>query len=564
MKKIRFFLYGCCVIALAYLLTQNGRVSTPPAGLSASARPAVHELPMAAPDARRGNSAVAVQDDLAGKKRPQEGPGADVVGTAPDIQPESPDVIPNEHILSFADTADREMFARLAEARGLQILGRMQLGNTLRLRVDDPAALQELLEHGPAPIEYGPNHAIRLPRRPEELPRPPAGSYAAFGDSALERLGVQGPHANWGAGIKVAVLDTGVAPHPALSEPRIKRRNFLEEPDEEYSDYGYHGTAVASIIAGTSSQLTGIAPAAEILSMKVLSDEGMGDTFTLAQAIVDSVDRGARIINMSLGTQSDSPVLRQAVQYARDHDVALVAATGNDSVNAVSYPARYKGVISVAAVDAVGRHLYFSNRGPEVDIAAPGLGVEAALADEEHGSFSGTSAAAPFVSGALAWIMAEQPDISTDDAVALLSEYADDIERPGSDETTGSGMLNIQRIRERDNDGIYDVAVLAPYIPSAAEDSDRIEVVVAAQNRGTEYLDFVDMSVDVEGTIYAQTLYNIAVGETVSHVFSVPNPALQQSGSIGITYAATISGEKDRDAANNNGRWNIVPRPNSR
>ncbi|MCP4717645.1 MAG: hypothetical protein GY868_21185, partial [Deltaproteobacteria bacterium] len=84
MKKIRFFLYGCCVIALAYLLAQNGRVSTPPAGLSVSGSPAVHELPAAAPDTCRINSAVAVQDGLAGKKRPQEGPGAAVVGTAPD------------------------------------------------------------------------------------------------------------------------------------------------------------------------------------------------------------------------------------------------------------------------------------------------------------------------------------------------------------------------------------------------------------------------------------------------------------------------------------------------
>ena len=124
----------------------------------------------------------------------------------------------------------------------------------------------------------------------------------------------------------------------------------------------------------------GAAPGATILEYVVLDGVGRGDSFTLAKAIYAAVDQGAKVINMSLGSTGDSSVVRDAVAYALSKDVALVAATGNEAINRVAYPAAYDGVVAVGSVDGDpvnAQHLYFSNRGAAVDVVAPGFAVVA-------------------------------------------------------------------------------------------------------------------------------------------------------------------------------------------
>ncbi|MDC0504110.1 S8 family serine peptidase, partial [Verrucomicrobiales bacterium] len=98
-----------------------------------------------------------------------------------------------------------------------------------------------------------------------------------------------------------------------------------------------------------------MAPASDILSIRVLDAEGLGNSYTVASGIVTAVDSGASVINLSVGGYSDSTVLREAVAYAIDSGVAVVAAAGNDGSNAPSYPAAYEGVVGVSAVDAEGQ-----------------------------------------------------------------------------------------------------------------------------------------------------------------------------------------------------------------
>ena len=111
----------------------------------------------------------------------------------------------------------------------------------------------------------------------------------------------------------------------------------------------------------------------------------------------------------------------------------IVAAAGNDAVEGVTYPAKYEGVIGVSSVDATGKHLYFSNRGEEVDLAAPGIGVTAAWTGNSFIDFSGTSASAPFVSGTLAMLLSENPALRPTEAVEIISSYANDAGFPGRD-----------------------------------------------------------------------------------------------------------------------------------
>jgi len=260
-----------------------------------------------------------------------------------------------------------------------------------------------------------------------------------FGDRALQFLGVEDDNSNWGHDLTIAILDSGVYPHDSLMTGiEIKQLDLVGTPEDPQADYTGHGTAVADI-AHT------VAPGADLLSVRVLDSDGVGDTFNVAQGIVAAVDNGARVINLSLGSYGDSIVLQDAVNYALDNGAAVVAATGNDGIEQVSYPAAYDGVIGVSAVDAAGQFADFSNSGDTVDFGAPGVGVLTAWEEDGQANFSGTSAAAPFVAGAIAATMTNNPGFTTEQAIQRLQQNAQDSGEAGVDTQTGHGILNLER-----------------------------------------------------------------------------------------------------------------------
>ncbi len=166
-----------------------------------------------------------------------------------------------------------------------------------------------------------------------------------------------------------------------------------------------HGTAMASLIAGRDAVHGGVAPASEILDVRVADSTGMGNTAFVAQGILYAVDSGARVINISLGAAADSTMLREAVAYAISRGVTVVAAGGNEQASSLAYPASYDKVISVAAVDAQGRQAYFSNSGEGLFISAPGVGIVSWYSGGKTVIGSGTSQAAALVSGGVAALL---------------------------------------------------------------------------------------------------------------------------------------------------------------
>lgn len=453
------------------------------------------------------------------------------------------ETVPGEWVFVFFSEADRKAFEQLAVAYGFEPAGRLTAGHALRLRGGSRAALEALLNAAPAPVAYGPNFVVRVPTPPDLEQRRPEGSYTAFGMRALDWLGTPREHGVWGEGVLVAVLDTAVAPHPALSGSGLAQLVLVLDEGVEGAVGAGHGTAVASLIGGNGIGVQGVAPASRLLSLAVMTNDGQGDTFTLARGIVESVERGAQVLNISLGTYGDCVVLQRAVAYALEQGVAVVAAAGNDGVAAVQYPAAYGGVLAVAAVDASGRHMYFANRG-DVALAAPGLGVAAADVNGQLQAFSGTSAAAPLVSGALAGLLSSDPSMTPQEAVALLLETANDAGRPGFDEEYGHGILNVRRAVQRGTPGIYDVGVGDLYVadPSVAAD---LTATVYVQNRGTEPLPAVEMDVNVDGVNSRLHFHDIGVGDTAQAHITIPEAHLRQYGEARLRYEARIVGRND-------------------
>lgn len=253
-----------------------------------------------------------------------------------------------------------------------------------------------------------------------------------------------------GAGAVVAVIDTGVdAGHPDLAGRVLPEIDLLPgvTPTQEET---YHGTAVASIVAGAVNNwgLTGVAPEAQILPVAALDPTGVGDSTTVAQAIIASADAGARVINLSLGGPDRDPVLDRACAYAFSRGAVLVAAAGNSRSdgNEVQYPAASPDVLAVASVDSAGSPSTFSNTGRHIDLAAPGQDVLTAVPGGGHDTQSGTSFATPHVAAVAALVASANPALSAPQIASTLRLTAqDDPSGNGRDNRLGHGIVRADR-----------------------------------------------------------------------------------------------------------------------
>jgi subtilisin len=248
---------------------------------------------------------------------------------------------------------------------------------------------------------------------------------------------------NAGAGVKVAILDTGIDyKHPNLAPNYKGGYDFVNLDADPMDDYG-HGTLCAGIAAAanTGSGVVGVAPGVDLYAVKVLDAYGSGYASSIIAGLQWCVDNHIQVASMSLGGSTDSAALHSACDAAANAGVTLVAAAGNNGAGAdtVDYPAKYSSVIAVGATDSKNALASFSSTGPGVALCAPGVGIYSTWVGGGYVNRDGTSAACPHVAGSAALVI--KAGFTSPAAVrSRLVAAALDLGAPGVDAQYGYGL----------------------------------------------------------------------------------------------------------------------------
>ncbi len=257
----------------------------------------------------------------------------------------------------------------------------------------------------------------------------------------------------------IAVVDTGVdLSHPDLQENLVNGYSTVKGTSSPNDDNG-HGTHVAGIVAALSNNsrgVAGLAPKCKVMPIKVLSAKGDGNDSDIAEGVVWAVDHGAKIINLSLGGSGAGRTLENAMLYAYNSNVLVIAAMGNNGKKVKTYPAAFKNIIAVGATDIKNKIAPFSNYGEWISVSAPGLKIHSTFPtykvelsrynlSSSYAVLSGTSMAVPFVAGLAALIMSKNKDLNRAEVRKKIETGCNDIESPGFDEFSGAGLIDASK-----------------------------------------------------------------------------------------------------------------------
>jgi subtilisin family serine protease len=341
-----------------------------------------------------------------------------------------------------------------------------QQGEALRLRLPENADIQAavaLLKADPAVAYAEPDYLAEFASEPND---PRYGEQWGLAQVNVEAAWAQ---TTGSSNVVIAVIDSGLdlahedlAPNQWVNPGEIAG-NGVDDDNNGFIDdvYGWNfvdGTSNVQDYVGHGSQVAGVAVArrdnglgiagvcgeCRVMPVKVSQISGFANYSDIAAGVYYAVGKGARVINLSLGGYAHSVTLKNAIDYALGENVVVVAGAGNDNKSDPFYPAAYGGVISVAGTDPDDAKTNFSNYGTWVDLTAPGQDILTTTLGS-YSTGSGTSYAAPFVSGAAGLLLSLNPDWTPAMVRSQFLHTADDIsgQNPGHQGQLGAGRLNV-------------------------------------------------------------------------------------------------------------------------
>lgn len=387
--------------------------------------------------------------------------------------PRGSDYVSGQVLVKFNPTLSSSMVKATIASYGLKQIKRIPRLNIFQLQVPKTMTVKEMvsyLEQNPD-VQYAePNYKAYLAVTPNDT----LFKYQYALKNSGQEIGIPGsPQGKSSADIKategweetkgnedvlIAVVDSGVdMEHPDLKDNIYSSGKDFANDDLDATDDNGHGTFVAGIAAAVTNNSEGIAGVAwncKILPVKVADENGEAFYSWIIEGIIYAVDNDARVINISLGGPFPQEALEEALYYAKKNEVLVVAAAGNDS-EAVLYPAAYdQYCVGVSATDYNDSRASWSNHGPEIDVAAPGVRVISCVPTWYWGEESlpyafgfGTSASAPHVSGMAGLIISIKPWLKPPEIMNVIRYSSDDlnqIDYPGKDEYLGYGRVNLE------------------------------------------------------------------------------------------------------------------------
>ncbi|MCP3771991.1 S8 family peptidase [Paenibacillus sp. MZ04-78.2] len=359
----------------------------------------------------------------------------------------------NQVVVKFKQQPSENDLARIRQEIGGGHVNK--LGYTYVFESPGMEAKQLMGYFGKWDIDYAEPHFLYLTNEIAPVQFPNSAAVITPNDSLYRRYQWNLPQIETEAGwnvskgstdVIVGVVDTGVdVNHADLKGHLMAGYNAIQPGARPVDDVG-HGTHVAGVIGAVVNNNLGVAGMSwynRVLPVKVLDSSGAGSTYAVAQGVIWATDNGAKVINMSLGNYADAQFLHDAIKYAYDRDVVLIAATGNDNTERPGYPAAYPEVLGVAAVDAKKQKAAFSNYGDYVGVAAPGVNIASTYPNNQYAALSGTSMASPHVTALAALIRSVNPKLKNTEVARIIKETAMDLGPSGKDKYFGHGLIDV-------------------------------------------------------------------------------------------------------------------------